>query len=343
MIDLNTIWFLLVGVLIIGYAILDGFDLGVGVIQLFTKDENERRININAVGPVWDGNEVWLLTGGGALFAAFPVVYATVFSGFYLAFMLLLFFLIFRAVSFEFRKFSETPEAKKKWDLAFALGSTVPALLYGVAIGNVMKGLPIEIVDGKIVSHITFLGLLNPFAILIGLTGFAMFVMQGAIYMTMKTEGAHQEKMIKWANGAWIAFVSLYVISTIVTMFVASYLFQGIMKNVLFWIVFLLLLIGIIYIPIGLKNRKFGLSFFASSLTIATVIGVLAISLYPNLVPSSIDLENFSLTIYNASSSQYTLKTMLIIALIGMPIVIAYTVFIYRVFKGKVIITKDSY
>lgn len=343
MIDLNTIWFLLVGVLIIGYAILDGFDLGVGVIQLFTKDENERRININAVGPVWDGNEVWLLTGGGALFAAFPVVYATVFSGFYLAFMLLLLFLIFRAVSFEFRKFSETPEAKKKWDLAFALGSTVPALLYGVAIGNVMKGLPIEIVDGKIVSHITFLGLLNPFAILIGLTGFAMFVMQGAIYMTMKTEGAHQEKMIKWANGAWIAFVSLYVISTIVTMFVASYLFQGIMKNVLFWIVFLLLLIGIIYIPIGLKNRKFGLSFFASSLTIATVIGVLAISLYPNLVPSSIDLENFSLTIYNASSSQYTLKTMLIIALIGMPIVIAYTVFIYRVFKGKVIITKDSY
>lgn len=343
MIDLNTIWFLLVGVLIIGYAILDGFDLGVGVIQLFTRDENERRININAIGPVWDGNEVWLLTGGGALFAAFPVVYATVFSGFYLAFMLLLFFLIFRAVSFEFRKFSETADAKKKWDLAFALGSTVPALLYGVAIGNVMKGLPIEIVDGKIVSHITFLGLLNPFAILIGLTGFAMFVMQGAIYMTMKTEGAHQEKMIKWANGAWIAFVSLYVISTIVTMFVASYLFQGIMKNVLFWIVFLLLLIGIIYIPIGLKNRKFGWSFFASSLTIATVIGVLAISLYPNLVPSSIDLDNFSLTIYNASSSQYTLKTMLIIALIGMPIVIAYTVFIYRVFKGKVIVTKDSY
>lgn len=343
MIDLNTIWFLLIGVLIIGYAILDGFDLGVGVIQLFTKDERERKVNINAIGPVWDGNEVWLLTGGGALFAAFPVVYATVFSGFYLAFMLLLFFLIFRAVSFEFRKFSETPEAKKRWDIAFALGSFGPALLYGVAIGNVMKGLPIEIVDGKIVSHITFLGLLNPYAILIGLTGFAMFVMQGATYMTMRTDGAHLEKMIKWANGSYIAFVSLYVVSTIATIFVASYLFVGIMNNVLFWILFILLLASFIYYPIALKSKQFGRAFLSSSLMIALVIGLLALSLYPRFVPSSIDLANYSLTIYNASSSQYTLKTMLIIALIGMPVVIGYTIYIYRVFRGKVILTKDSY
>lgn len=343
MIDLNTIWFLLIGILIIGYAILDGFDLGVGVVQLFTKDAQERRININSIGPVWDGNEVWLLTGGGALFAAFPIVYATVFSGFYLAFMLLLLFLIFRAVSFEFRKFSETPEAKKRWDLAFALGSTVPALLYGVAIGNIMKGLPIEIVDGKIVSHISFLGLLNPYALLIGLTGFSMFVMHGAIYLTLKTEGTHQERMIKWANGWWIAFVSLYVISTIATIFVAPYLFQGIMKNILFWLLFMLLLASIIYIPIGTKARRFGWTFLSSSALIASVIGLFALSIYPRLVPSSIDLEKFSLTIYNASSSQYTLKTMFIIALIGVPVVLAYTIYIYRVFKGKVIITKDSY
>jgi len=343
MIDLNTIWFLLIGVLIIGYAILDGFDLGVGVIQLFTKDENERRININAVGPVWDGNEVWLLTGGGALFAAFPIVYATVFSGFYLAFMLLLLFLIFRAVSFEFRKFSETPAEKKRWDMAFALGSTVPALLYGVAIGNLMRGLPIKFVDGKIVSDITFLGLLNPFALLIGLTGFAMFVMHGAIYLTMKTTDQHQERMIKWANNSWIVFVSLYVISTVVSLFVAKYLFDGILKNPLFWILFLLLLGSMIYIPVGLKSRKFGWSFFASSAMITSVIGLLAVSLHPRLVPSSINLDEFSLTVYNASSTQYTLQTMLIIALIGMPIVIGYTIYIYRVFKGKVIITQDSY
>jgi cytochrome d ubiquinol oxidase subunit II len=156
--DLNIIWFLLVGILIIGYAILDGFDLGIGIIHLFTKGENDKRINLNAIGPVWDGNEVWLLTGGGALFAAFPIVYATVFSGFYIVFMLLLAALIFRAVSFEFRKYSEAKD-KKYWDLAFGLGSLVPALLYGVAIGNILRGLPI---DAKGAFHGTFLGLLNP-------------------------------------------------------------------------------------------------------------------------------------------------------------------------------------
>lgn len=343
MIDLNITWFLLVGVLIIGYAILDGFDLGVGVIQLFTKDENERKININAIGPVWDGNEVWLLTGGGALFAAFPIVYATVFSGFYLAFMLLLYFLIFRAVSFEFRKFSESPQAKKRWDLAFAIGSFGPALLYGVAIGNVMRGLPIEIIDGKIVSHITFIGILNPYSLLIGVLGLVMFVMHGAIYLTLKTTGEHQQKMIEWANKSWMGFVVLYVISTLTTIFVAPYLFDGMLKNPLFWVLFILLLSSILYIPVGLKAKRFGYTFLASALNIASIIGLFAVSLFPRLVPSSMDLANYSLTIYNASSTPRTLQTMLIIALIGVPIVLVYTIFIYRIFRGKVIITKDSY
>ncbi len=343
MIDLNIIWFLLVGVLIIGYAILDGFDLGVGVIQLFTKDENERKVNINSIGPVWDGNEVWLLTGGGALFAAFPIVYATVFSGFYLAFMLLLYFLIFRAVSFEFRKFSETPEAKKKWDLAFAIGSFGPALLFGVAIGNIMRGLPVEIVDGKIVSHITFLGILNPYSLLIGVLGLVMFTMHGAIYLTLKTESEHQQKMINWASKLWMGFVALYVVSTLATFFIAPYLFDGMLKNPLFWVLFVLLLLSIVYIPVGLKAKKFGYTFLASSINIAAIIGLFAVSLFPRLVPSSINLETFSLTIYNASSTQRTLETMLIIALIGVPIVLVYTIIIYRIFKGKVILTKDSY
>ncbi len=343
MIDLNIIWFLLLGVLIIGYAILDGFDLGVGVIQLFTKDENERKVNINAIGPVWDGNEVWLLTAGGALFAAFPIVYATVFSGFYLAFMLLLYFLIFRAVSFEFRKFSESAEAKKKWDLSFAIGSFGPALLYGVAIGNIMRGVPIEIADGKIVNNITFLGILNPYSLLIGVLGLVMFTMQGAIYLTMKTEGEHQQKMINWASKSWMAFVILYMIATIATFFAAPYLFHGILKNPLFWILFILLLLSMVYIPIGLKAKRFGYTFLSSSINITAIIGLVALSLFPRLVPSSVDLANYSLTIYNASSTPRTLETMLIIALIGMPIVIAYTIFIYRVFKGKVILTKDSY
>ena len=342
MINLNIVWFLLVGVLIIGYAILDGFDLGVGIIQLFTKDENEKRVNINAIGPVWDGNEVWLITGGGALFAAFPIVYATVFSGFYLAFMLLLTALIFRAVSFEFRKYSETLKEKKRWDLAFGLGSFVPALLFGVAIGNILRGLPVELKDEKVISSISFLGLLNPYALLVGVLSLVLFTMHGSIYMSMKSTGIQRDRMISWINNTWIAFVVLYTIATFATFFVAPYLFRNMLDNLIFWFLFIVLFVSIIFIPVASRMKKFGLAFLSSSVMIAMMIGLAALSLFPRLVPSSINLQN-SLTIYNASSSPRTLSTMLIIALIGMPIVVGYTIFIYRIFRGSVLITKDSY
>jgi cytochrome d ubiquinol oxidase subunit II len=164
--DLNSIWFWLIAVLIIGYAILDGFDFGVGVLSLFGRDEKERRIHFNAIGPVWDGNEVWLITGGGALFAAFPIVYATVFSGFYLALMLLLTALIFRAVSFEFRNKVESPGWRRAWDFAFGFGSLLPAVLFGIAVGNILRGVPID-ASGNFLG--TFLGLLNPYSIGVGL------------------------------------------------------------------------------------------------------------------------------------------------------------------------------
>lgn len=343
MMDLNIIWFLLLAVLIIGYAVLDGFDLGVGVIQLFTKDEDERKVNVNAIGPVWDGNEVWLLTAGGAMFAAFPIVYATVFSGFYIAFMLLLTALIFRAVSFEFRKYSESTRSRKLWDTSFALGSAVPALLYGVAIGNVLRGLPVQLVDGKVVESITFFGLLNPYSILVGVLSLILFTMHGAIYLTMKSSGKHQDKMVSVAGKTWIAFIALYMLATFATFFSAPYLFEGMLKNPVFWVLFILLFAGIFYIPIGLKAKKFGFTFLASSVIVASATGMVAVSLFPRLVPSSINLADGSLTIYNSASSQNTLFTMLIIALIGMPLVIGYTIYIYRVFKGKVVITKDSY
>jgi cytochrome d ubiquinol oxidase subunit II len=342
MIDLNIVWFLLIGVLIIGYAILDGFDLGVGIIQLFTKDENEKRININAIGPVWDGNEVWLLTGGGAMFAAFPIVYATVFSGFYLAFMLLLTALIFRAVSFEFRKYSETAQEKKRWDLAFGLGSLVPALLFGVAIGNILRGLPVELKDERVVSSISFLGLLNPYALLVGVLSLVLFTMHGAIYMSMKSTGRQRDRMISWINNTWIAYVVLYTVATFATFFVAPFLFSSMLGNLLFWFMFILLFVTIIFIPVAVRIKKFGLAFISSSVMIAMMIGLVALSLFPRLVPSSINLQN-SFTIYNASSTPRTLTVMLIIALIGMPIVIGYTIFVYRVFRGNVLITKDSY
>ena len=336
--DLNLIWFLLVGVLIVGYAILDGFDLGVGVIHLFTKSEEEKRINLNAVGPVWDGNEVWLLTGGGALFAAFPIVYAVSFSAFYLAFILLLTALIFRAVSFEFRKYAE-PEQKKYWDLAFGLGSLVPALLYGVAIGNVLRGLPL---DEKGLFHGNFFGLLNPYAIVVGLVSLTFFTMHGAIYLAMKTKDAQQKKAADWANKAWVAYVALYVAATIFSFFSAKYLFATVLKNPLFWVLVVLLFASILYIPVGLKAKQFGKSFIASSVTIASMILLTALSLFPRLLPSSWNLD-YSLTIYNASSTPRTLWTMLIIALIGVPIVLIYTIWVYRIFKGKVVLNKDSY
>ena len=337
--DLQAIWFLLVGVLIIGYAILDGFDLGVGALHLFLKDEKERRLSLNAIGPVWDGNEVWLLTGGGALFAAFPVVYATVFSGFYLALMLLLVALILRAVSMEFRGKVESAAWKSFWDWAFGIGSLLPAVLFGVAFGNILRGIPIN-EQGLFTG--SFLGLLNPYSVLVGLLSLALFIMHGAIYLGLKTDGALRERMVSTASAFWVGTVGLYTLATLVTFFVSPFLFDGVLKNPLFWVLFLLLLASLVSIPVLLKGKKLFVAFLASSAFIASIIGLSALSLFPRLVPSITNLD-YSLTIRNASSTQGTLTVMFIIALIGMPIVIGYTIFIYRVFKGKVELNEASY
>jgi cytochrome bd ubiquinol oxidase subunit II len=337
--DLYIVWFLLITVLLAGYSILDGFDLGVGALHLFVKDDNERRLNMNAIGPVWDGNEVWLLTGGGALFAAFPIVYATVFSGFYLALMLLLFALIARAVSFEFRGKVDSPAWRKVWDYSFSIGSILPAILFGVAFGNILKGIPLDH-NGYYTG--SFFDLLNPFAVLIGLLSLSLFVMHGAIYMTMKLEGDARERRIKAASTFWIITIILYMFATFSTFFVAPFLFTGTLKNGITWLFLVLLFGSIIYIPIGLKTKKFFIAMVSSSIMIASMFALAAVSLFPKLVPASNDLA-LSLTIYNSSSTPLTLETMLIIALIGMPIVIGYTIFIYRIFKGKVELTKESY
>ena len=336
--DLNTIWFLLVGVLIAGYAILDGFDLGAGVLHLFTRDERERRVMMNAIGPVWDGNEVWLLTAGGALFAAFPPVYASVFSGFYLAFMLLLVALIFRAISFEFRSKVDSPGWRRCWDVAFGVGSAVPALLYGVAVGNVLRGLDM---DASGVTT-TLVGLLNPFALLIGLLGVAMFVLHGATYLGLKTDGALQDRMRRWASAAWVAFIALYAVSTVASYAVAPYLFENWFSNPLTWVFFAVLLASCVAGPAAVRASRFGRGFVASAAATLSIIALAAEGMYPRLVPARPDLAN-SLTIYNASSTPRTLTVMLVIALVGMPLVILYTVLIYRAFRGKTVLTADSY
>jgi cytochrome d ubiquinol oxidase subunit II len=337
--DLNAIWFALVGVLLTGYAILDGFDLGVGVLHLFAREEQQRRLYINAIAPVWDGNEVWLLTGGGALFAAFPAVYATVFSGFYIPFMLLLAALIFRAVAMEFRGKVDSSLWRGAWDWAFGLGSALPALLVGVAYGNILRGIPVE--RGAVYAG-TFLGLLSPYPLLVGVLGLVVFTMHGAIYLTLKTEGSLRQKLVRLAGGLWSVVVALYLIATVGTFYAAPFILAGLSGNVLFWLLLVLLVMALMAIPSFLAGGKFGRAFIASSATIGLMMGVSVIGLFPRLVPSSIDLE-YSLTAYNASSSPTTLESMLIIALIGMPLVIAYTIVIYRVFKGKVMITPDSY
>ncbi|HEX2963876.1 MAG TPA: cytochrome d ubiquinol oxidase subunit II [Ignavibacteriales bacterium] len=337
--DLNTIWFILVGVLIMGYAILDGFDLGVGILHLFTKDETEKRISLNAIGPVWDGNEVWLLTGGGALFAAFPAVYATVFSGYYIALMLLLLALILRAISMEFRSKVEDSGWRRFWDYAFGIGSLLPSILFGVAIGNILRGLPI---NEKGLFTGTFPGLLNPYSILVGLLSMTMFIMQGSVYLAMKSAGSQKKRAEAAASASWIALISLYVVATLSSIIISPFLFEGLLRNPLFYIVFVLLLSAFVYFPVALKAGKLKIAIISSSVIIASMIGLMAISLFPRLVPSGTNLA-YSLTIYNSSSTPATLTAMLIIALIGMPVVIAYTAFIYKVFKGKVLLSEESY
>jgi len=337
--DLNTTWFLLIWFLLAGYALLDGFDLGVGVLHLFARNDRERRTHMKAIGPVWDGNEVWLIAGGGALFAAFPPVYATVFSGFYLPLMLVLFALIFRAVSLEFRSQVDSPAWRRFWDWSFGLGSLIPAIVFGVAVGNVLRGLPIE-ADGTL--NVPFLSLLNPYAMLIGVLSLVTFVMHGAAFLAVKTEGDLQQRMARWTIGGWTVFVLLYLVATLATVFAAPFLFDGILSNPLFWIFFLALLGAVVYVPVANRAGTFLRAFLASSVTIVAMIGLAATSLFPRMVPSSLDLAS-SLTIYNASSTARTHTVMLIITLIGMPLVIVYTAYIYRVFRGKVVISEDSY
>ncbi len=334
--DLQTTWFVLFGVLLTGYAVLDGFDLGVGVLSLFARGDTEKRLHLNAIGPVWDGNEVWLLTGGGALFAAFPPVYATVFSGFYVAFMLLLAALIARAVSFEFRSKVEAPAWRRAWDLAFGLGSLVAALLYGVAVGNVLRGVPLD-ADGEFAG--TFLGLLNPFALVVGLLALVMFVTHGALWMAGKTTGDLQARMARAAARSWGIWIVLLAIATAMAALWSPVFAPG---RRLVWLALLLVLGGLAGVAMRLRRGAFRSAFLASSVAVAGHVALVGFSLYPRLVPALGDLTR-SLTVYNAASTPRTLTVMLVIALVGMPIVIAYTAFIYRVFKGRVVLDEHSY
>ena len=337
--DLNAIWFLLVGVLFAGYAILDGFDLGVGALHLLTRTDTERRLSINAIGPVWDGNEVWLVTGGGALFAAFPEVYATVFSGFYVAFFLFLAALIFRAVAIEFRSKLPMRWWRTMWDVGFSLGSLGAGLLLGVALGNIMWGIPLDD-EGVFVG--TFLGLLHPYPLLTGVTTVALFMMHGSIYLHLKTEGEMQQHVRTWIRPCMIFFVVSYAILTLATLIYVPRASAVVQERPILFIVVVLSILAIANIPREIFFRRPGRAFLSSCATIVLVLALFGLNSFPDLVHSTPLPEN-SLTAYNASSSQKTLSIMFLIASLGMPVVVAYTVSIYWVFRGKVQLTETSY
>ncbi len=337
--DLNLFWFVTLGVLLAGYAILDGFDLGVGILHLGARKDEERRIFMNSIGPLWDGNEVWLVTFGGALFAAFPDAYATAFSGFYLAFMLLLFALIFRAVSMEFRSKREAPAWRRFFDYCFCGASALATLLFGVAVGNCIKGMPID-------AHMEFAGafvdLLGLYPLLVGVFAVAMFAMHGSIYLYLKTTGELQQRIHGWMWRTFGLFLVLYLLTTIYSLVQVPNATRNFKEHPWVWVVVLLNVLAIANIPRAIHLGRPAYAFLSSSCSIAAFVFLFGVALYPDLLVSSLN-PAWSLDIYNAASSEKTLRIMQIIAFLGMPFVLAYTAVIYWVFRGKVEIGRFSY
>ncbi|MDR7210254.1 cytochrome d ubiquinol oxidase subunit II [Flavobacterium piscis] len=339
-IDYPTWWFIIVGGLFSGYAILDGFDFGAGAWHLFFKKEESRRIALNAVGPVWDGNEVWLVIGGAALFAGFPIMYATLFSAMYTPFILFLMFIIFRAISIEFRSKEKMLWWRKMWDIAYSVSSIMLAFLLGVVLGNVLAGLPLdknfEYKGGQLLDF------LNPYALMVGFTTLSLFMTHGAIYLLMKTEGRLYTKLTILLKNAMIFFIVSYSITTLYSLIYIPHLSDMFKSNPLLFSVPVFAFLSIFNVPRLATKRKFGLAFLFSAITIALLFAIVAIELYPTLLISTIS-PDYSITIYNAASSQKSLGIMLIIAAIGTPLVLGYTLFVYTTFRGKVTIDETSY
>ena len=336
--ELSTVWFVLLGFLFGGYALLDGFDLGAGTVHLYVaRTDEERRHVLNAIGPVWDGNEVWLITGGGALFAAFPIVYATVFSGFYLAMALVLGALILRGISIEFRSKETAVWWRRAWDFGFFLGSALAALLFGVALGNILNGLVLD--HG--VYRDGLIGLLNPFSLGVGALTLALAAQQGSAWLVLKTEGDLAARARRAQIVAQIVVVAAWAGVTTLAWVDNSRIFDNFRVNLAAWVGPVLAANALFFGLRATLLRQAFRSFVCSSLTIALMAVTAATALYPNLVPA-VDRAQ-SLTVYNAHASDLALQVMLVVALVGMPIVLAYTAFIYWKFKGKVRLDKASY
>lgn len=338
-IDYPTLWFLVVGATFSGYAILDGFDLGAGALHLFLKKEESRRIALNAVGPVWDGNEVWLVIGGGTLFAGFPVLYGTLLSAMYIPFVLFLLFIILRAVAIEFRSKEEMTWWRKTWDVVYSFSSIMLALCLGIVLGNVLQGMPL---DENYEFQGDWLSFFNPYAILTGLTVLALMTLHGGIYLCLKTEGKLFDKVERLVKYAIIAFVILFSLLSLYSLIYYPHLSNRLKEIPYLFIVPLLGILSIANVPRLVSKQKFLRAFIFSSLTFSFLLVTVAIELYPQLLHSKNNIEN-SITIYNAASSDKSLGIMLTFVAIGVPLIIGYTYFVYKAFWGKVKLDETSY
>lgn len=338
-IDYNVWWFLVFGAVISGYAILDGFDLGAGALHLFLNKEESRRIALNAIGPVWDGNEVWLVIGGGALFAGFPVAYAAIFSAFYIPFTVFLIGIIWRAVAIEFRSKEPGKWWRKIWDIVYSFASITIALSLGLMLGNVAYGIPLNKEQEFSGDWLSFF---NPFSVMVSITTLALFMMHGAIYLTMKTENRLYAKLHLLSNNFTVFFVLSFVITTLYTLLYIPHLSDYFRDHPAFFILPLLMTLAIANIPRQIKKGKYRYAFISSAVTIAMLMMMVAVEVFPNLLYASNDAAN-SITIHNGAASAKTMKILLTIAIIGTPLVGFYTGFVFWTFKGKVKLDEMSY
>ncbi|MFN4254673.1 MAG: cytochrome d ubiquinol oxidase subunit II [Saprospiraceae bacterium] len=338
-IDYSTWWFLVFGAVITGYAILDGFDLGAGALHLFLKKEESRRIALNAIGPVWDGNEVWLVIGGGALFAGFPVAYAAIFSAFYVPVMVFIIGLIYRAVAIEFRSKEPGKRWRAAWDFVYFFACTTVTLSLGLMLGNVALGFPLD-ANHEFAGN--WLDFLNPFAGLVAVTTLALFMMHGAIFLTMKTENRLFAKTTLLAKNFTIFFVVAFTLTTLYTLLYVPHLSDRIRSNPQFFVLPVLMVLAVANIPRQLTRGHYRAAFGSSAVTIASLLVTVAVEVYPFLVFAPNDPAN-SITLANAASSEKTMELLLIIALIGTPLVGLYTAFVFWTFKGKVRLDDMSY
>jgi cytochrome bd ubiquinol oxidase subunit II len=337
---MNVVWFWVLGAMLTAYAVLDGYDLGVGTLSLWiTKNDDERRLALNSIGPVWNGNEVWLLAAGGMMVVSFPRVYAAGFSGFYLALMLVLWLLILRGVSIEFRSQSKNLLWRTLWDGGFWVGSVLLALLLGVALGNVVRGLPIE-PDGYFQG--TFALMLNPYALLTGILSVVVLAWHGSNYLRVKTEGDLFERAVKWSGKLWWAVAAMVVVVTVATFIVLAGSPRTFQVYPVAWVIPFFILAGLVWGFLSRGADRSDAAFCSSALLIIALMLTAALTVFPNLLPSTLN-PSYSLNIYNAASSPHALVVSLIANVVGMIGVIVYSTYVHRVFHGKVRLDEGHY